>query len=134
MINSGGFRLRAPYKKDSFLIDRLVSWKKFALFIAKTYLQSWQKSCAKKIMYGARSLKPPLFIMWLQMNRKKNWMNIFQISFCKMIVYMVLFYVTESFFKLDYCNIRYISSYISYFTKFEINLAGPALHNAGQNL
>ena len=61
-------------------------------------------------------------------------MNIFQISFCKMIVYNVLFYVTESFFKLDYDNIKYIRFYISYFTKFEMNLAGPALHNAGQNL
>ena len=47
---------------------------------------------------------------------------------------MVLFYVTESFFKLDYCNIKYISSYISYFNKFEINLAGPALHNAGHKV
>ena len=31
---------------------------------------------------------------------RKNWMNIFQISFCKMIVYMVLFYVTESWHKI----------------------------------
>ena len=46
-----------------------------------------------------------------------------------MIVYMVLFYVTESFPKLDYCNIKYISFYISYFT-----LAGPALHNAGHKV
>src|SRR5436305_1925275 len=36
------------------------------------------------------------------------------------MVYMVLFYVTESFFKLDYCSIKYISSYISYFTIFVI--------------
>ena len=67
-------------------------------------------------MYGARSIKMDEY---------------FPISFCKMIVYMVLFYVAESFFKLDYCSIKYISSYIniSYFTKykFEINLAGPAL-------
>lgn len=49
---------------------------------------------------------------------------------------MILFHITESFFKLDYYSIKYIGLNFSYFTKFEINLAiimRAKIYQTGQN-